>query len=106
MKNKILFLIMACAMALAITVHAEESGSGHYIPGTFADFSGVPPSEPGIYAGNYFLNYGNGKFGGNKEMPFGGNFAVGVTANLQGEVPFMVYAYPWQIANITFSTGV
>ena len=106
MKNKILIAIAICAVAFATTTRAEEGGAGHYVPGTYADFSGVPPAEPGLYAGNYFLNYANGKFGGNKEMPFGGNFSAGVTANLQADSPFAVYAYPWQVANITFSSGV
>jgi len=107
MKNKILAAVTLCAMVLASFIaRAEEGGTGHYAAGTYADFCGVPPSEPGLYAGNYFLNYANGKFGGNKDLPLGGNLAVGVTANAQADSPFVVYAYPWQVANITFSTGV
>jgi hypothetical protein len=106
MKSKILYLIMVCTMAFASTTRAEEGGSGHYAAGTFADFSGMPPAEPGLYLGNYFLNYGNGKFGGNKELPLGGVFAAGVTANVQAEAPLGIFAFPWQPAGFTFATGI
>lgn len=106
MKTKILIAIALCAMALTSTVRAVEGGAGHYVPGEYSDFCGVPPPEPGLYAGNYFLNYGNAKFGANKQLPLGGNFGVGVTVNVQAESPFLVYAYPWRPANISFSTGV
>jgi len=106
MKSKILIALTICMVALTSSVRAVEGGMGHYVPGTFADFSGMPPIEPGFYAGNYFLNYANGKFGGNKQLPLGGNLGVGVTANLQADSPFLLYAYPWHPGNITFATGV
>jgi hypothetical protein len=106
MKSKIFIAIAICAMALTTNTRAVEGGSGHYVPGEYVDFCGVPPAEPGFYAANYFINYGNGKFGDGKEMPFGGNFGVGVTANVQGEVPVLLYAYPFSVENITFSSGV
>jgi hypothetical protein len=79
---------------------------GHYIPGTYLDFSGMPPPEPGFYAGNYFLDYANGTVNASKELPIGGVFAAGVTANLQAEAPFVVYAYPLCLGNVTLSSGV
>jgi hypothetical protein len=106
MKNKILIAIAFCAMALTSTVRAAEGGTTHYAPGMFSDFSGMPAAEPGFYLGNYFLNYGNGKFGGGKDLPLGGNLAVGVTANAQAEAPLGVFAFPWQPANFTFATAV
>jgi hypothetical protein len=106
MKTKTLFLIAICVLALTSTLRAVQGGAGHYVPGTYLDFSGVPPAEPGLYAGNYFLNYGNGKFGGNKQLPLGGIFGVGVTANIQATAPFIVYAVPWRPANISLSAGV
>jgi hypothetical protein len=105
MKAKILIAIVTCVMALAFSARAVEGGMGHYAPGTFLDFSAVPPSAPGLYLGNYFMDYNNGRFGGNRELPLGGIFGVGVKANAQAEAPFAVFAYPWRPANITFSTG-
>src|SRR5215469_13855099 len=98
MKTRILYLVTICTMALVSTARAVEGGMGHYAQGTYLDFSGMPPAEPGLYAGNYFLNYGNGKFGDSKKLPLGGVFGVGVTANAQAEAPFIVYAYPWRPA--------
>jgi hypothetical protein len=107
MKNKILTAIGLCAVALAsFTARAEEGGMGHYIPGEYLDFSGTPPSEPGLYLANYFVDYNHGTINASKELPLGGVFAAGVTVDMQGEVPVALYAYPWQVAHITFSSGI
>jgi hypothetical protein len=106
MNRKILISIIISILTITFAARAEQGGMGHYVPGTYLDFCGVPPAEPGLYAGNYFINYANGKFGGNKQLPLGGEFAVGVTANVHADAPFTVYAYPWQLGNFTFSSGI
>ncbi len=105
-KTKILIAIALCAMAITPTIRAAEGGAGQYVPGTYLDFCGVPPSEPGLYAGDYFLDYGDGEFGGGKQLPLGINFAAGAKVNIQANSAFLLYAYPWQPANFTFSTGI
>ncbi len=106
MKQKIIFSLVACLLPLAFNVRAEEGGAGHYISGEYSDFCGMPPSRPGFYVGNYFLDYGNGNFSASRQLPLGGIFAAGVTANMQAEVPLAIYAYPFSLADITFSSGV
>lgn len=106
MKHKILIAVAAYVMAFATIARAEQAGSGHYISGQFVDFCGMPPSDPGLYVANYFLDYGNGKFAGGKQLPFGGVFAANVTANLNAEVPLAIYAYPFSVENIHFSSGL
>ena len=54
MKTRILFALLACALALATTARAEQSGAGHYISGMFSDFSTTLPSAEGFS----FLNFG------------------------------------------------
>lgn len=105
MKTKILITISACAMAFTFTARAEQSGMGHYVPGMYSDFSGVPPSEPGFYMINYFFDYGNGTASASRDLPFGGVFAAGVTVNVNAYSPGIIYAYPWQLGNFTFSSG-
>ncbi len=105
MKNKILIAITVCALSQAFTARATEGGTTHYISGEYSDFCGMPPSQPGFYAGNYFLDYGNGEIGASKQLPLGGIFAAGVTANSQAEVPLAIYAYPFSLYDITFSSG-
>ncbi|HWW01946.1 MAG TPA: transporter [Candidatus Acidoferrum sp.] len=106
MKKNILFRIVAGALLLAFNTRAEQAGSGHYVSGQYTDFSGTPPTQPGFYFGNAFLDYANGTFSASKELPLGGIFAAGVTANLQAEVPLAIYAYPFSLQDITFSSGV
>jgi hypothetical protein len=106
MKITILAAGILCALSPAFTARAVEGGSGHYPPGSYQDFSGMPPSQPGFYLANYFLDYGNGTVDVSKELPRGGIFAAGVTANIQAEVPIILYAYPFHLGNVTFSTGI
>ncbi len=106
MKNKILAGIVTCALALVSITRAEEGGMGHYVPGEFLDFSGMPPSEPGLYAANYYMGYGNGNFGAGKELPLGGDLAANAKVNLNGEVPVVLYAYPLNLPNTTLGSGI
>lgn len=105
MKKQILTAMTVCALSLAYAARATEGGTTHYISGEYSDFCGMPPSQPGFYAGNYFLDYGNGEVSASKQLPLGGIFASGVTANSQAEVPLAIYAYPFSLYDITFSSG-
>lgn len=106
MKKIVLTAIIVCTLSVAFTARATEGGTTHYISGEYSDFCGMPPSQPGFYLGNYFLDYGNGEVSASKELPLGGIFAAGVTANSQAEVPLALYAYPFSLENITFSSGI
>src|SRR5215471_14942629 len=106
MKNQILVTITACTLLLACAARAVEGGSGHYTPGTYLDFSAMTPTQPGLYVVNYFLDYANASAAASKELPRGGIFAAGLTANVQAEAPGVIYAYPFSFDNITFSSGI
>jgi hypothetical protein len=106
MKNKILYLITACALAFVSITRAEEGGMGHYVPGEYLDFCGMPPSEPGLYAANYFVDYGNGTIGAGKELPLGGDLAAGAKVNLNAEIPVALVAYPLNLPDIILSSGI
>jgi hypothetical protein len=105
-KQTVILTIVVSTLWLAPQTYAVEGGAGHYISGQYADFSGMPPTQSGFYLGNYFLDYHNGTFSGNRQLPLGGVFAAGVTANLQAEVPLVIYAYPFNFHDITFSSGI
>ncbi|HTQ51018.1 MAG TPA: transporter [Candidatus Acidoferrales bacterium] len=106
MKDKILLAITVCLLSLTAIVRASEGGTTHYISGSYTDFCGMPPSQPGLYLANYFLDYGNGEVSASKQLPLGGIFGAGVTANSQAEVPMAIYAYPFSLYDITFSSGI
>ncbi len=107
MKLKII-LQWAAILCVAFTgrAHAAEGGSSHYISGEYLDFSGMPPTQSGLYAANYFVAFANGQLNASKELPLGGNLAAGVNANIQAEVPVVIYAYPFSVEDITFSSGI
>jgi hypothetical protein len=106
MNYKILTAIIASTLALAITARASEGGSTAYTPGSYSDFTGMPPTQPGFYIGNSFLDYGNGEFSASRQLPLNGILAAGLTVNSQTESPSVSYAYPFSLYNITFSSGI
>lgn len=106
MKRIILLSFTACVVSLAFNCCAEQAGSGHFISGQVGDFCGMPPTHPGFYFANYFLDYGNGRISGSKELPLGGVLAAGAKVNIQAEVPIGVYTYPFSIYHTTFSSGI
>ena len=106
MNYKILKAITVCAVFLAFTARASEGGSTAYSPGSYSDFTGMPPTQPGFYIGNSFLDYGNGEFSASRQLPLGGILAAGLTVNSQTESPSVTYAYPFSLYDITFSSGI
>jgi hypothetical protein len=106
MRTTVLVVGIICAVSLALTSHAVEGGSGHYTSGTYLDFCGMPPTQPGFYLANYFLDYGNAEAGANKQLPRGGIFAAGLEVNAQAEAPGVLYAWRFGSDNLTFSSGI
>lgn len=106
MKPRLLLTVLTCLLPPAINAYAEQSGSGHYTAGSYSDFSGMPPTEPGFYIANYFLDYSHATFSGSKDLPFGRLLALGVTANVQAETPAVIYAYPFNLYGVTLSSGI
>lgn len=94
-QQNILAAALVGALALGTTnldqLHAEQSGSGHYMPGATASFIDASPGQPGWVAENIFMNYSDGTFGGARGVPFGGNIALNVTANATAEIPLIMF---------------
>lgn len=106
MKTQITVGLTIGILALGVAAaRAEQGGSGHYASGTYLDFSGMPPSQPGLYLVNYFLDYDNGTFNVGKNLPLGGVFAANAVVNLQVNPAGALYAYPFSVHNVTFSSG-
>ena len=75
-----LVVLMALAMVLPLSTHAEEGGSGHYAPGATASFIDTLPGKPGLAIANYF-NYYDGSASASKQLSLGG-FIVAGTAGI------------------------
>jgi len=89
------------ALALGATnlnqLHAEQSGSGHYMPGATASFIDASPGQPGWVFENIFMNYNDGTFGGSRGLPFGGNIDLNVTANATAEIPLVMFTPDYHV---------
>ncbi len=101
MKREIL-VGLACVAALS--VRAEESGGGHYMPGaTSTAIDTLPGRETFAYA-NMFTYYG-GDAGVSKTFKFGGLLAANVDATLYADTSFLLYQTPWQKWGIGYGLG-
>lgn len=106
MKTKIILSLIISASFLTRSSFAEQNGSGHYVSGTFLDFSSTVPTKPGWAFGNFLIDYNDGTFNGSKGLPFGGQVALNVKVNMQAEVPVVMYAYPLDFLGGTMASGV
>jgi hypothetical protein len=106
MKTNALLATLACVAALTTTAVAEQGGAGHYISGQQADFSTMPPAAPGWVFANYFVDYYDATASASKGLAFGSFIAANVTVNQQGEVPTLIYGYPFDFFGGTLSSGI
>jgi hypothetical protein len=75
-------VVALLAAATSVPAHAEEGGSGHYLPGSIASFvDAVPASKAFIVRFNY-ADY-RGEFERGKPLPIAGITALGVEAKAQ-----------------------
>jgi len=88
---------MACTLALASTVRAEQSGSGHYISGATASFIDAFPGQPGFGAENIFFYYNNANANASRGLPLGGNIALNVDASAYADTSLIWYQAPLDI---------
>jgi len=91
MKLNKLF-IQASALSLAASLAlAEEGGSGHYAPGTTADFIDTLPGKPGFVFADAFTYYHGDT---TPPIDFGGNISLNAKATLYANSIFALYETP------------
>lgn len=106
MKKICLVLILALAFGEGLipgSVHAAESGAGHYVPGALADFADLPP--PSGFAVLEWYNHYDGSFSGEKQLPFGGRLAADLNATSNAEMLGAIYTFPFTILGGKYSIG-
>lgn len=89
--------LIACAAVITlalISARAEEGGSGHYAPGTTADFIDTLPGKPGFVFANAFTYY-NGS--ANPPIDFSGNPILNAEATLYADSIFALYETPLRL---------
>lgn len=81
-RNQQLLLAAALGAILLLpmsTLHAEEGGSGHYLPGSMSSFMDAPPPQ-GAFIARYNMVYYNGELSVNEPLPIAGLQTVGAEA--------------------------
>jgi hypothetical protein len=81
MRSKIILLVAIALWGLATIplLKAEESGTGHYIPGGLATLIDLPPTQPGWVAQPLFLHY-EGEASRSRAFPIAGVITGGLEA--------------------------
>lgn len=81
---------------LATIAHAEEGGSGHYMPGSMASFIDGVPGEPTFIVRINYLHY-DGSTDINKQLPIGGMTTLGAKATSDAYGITALWAPDWKI---------
>ena len=99
--------LVACLIVLAVpcAAFAEEGGSGHYAPGSFASFVDVLPGQPSIGAFNYFTYY-NGSATIDRQFPIAGQIALNVDATSYADSFGAFWVTPLKILGAYYAPGV
>jgi len=84
---------------------AEEGGSGHYLPGSTADFLDILPGEPGFAYANFPVFY-QGSAGKGRPLELGGLVAINVSATIVGDISLPLYQSPWELLGGKYATGI
>jgi hypothetical protein len=90
-------LVGTLALTAITSLHAEQSGSGHYMAGAVASFIDASPGKPGWVVENIFMNYHDATFGGSRGIPIGNNIALNLTANATADIPLVMFSPDFQI---------
>jgi hypothetical protein len=97
--------LMAFAILIPFSVHAEEGGSGHYMPGGNASFIDALPDKPGLAIINYF-NFYDGSAGFSRQLPSGGLVAAGLNATAYADIILGLYTLPTKVLGGYYAFGV
>jgi hypothetical protein len=84
--------LAAASGLVAGTALAAEGGAGFYLLGSKGPGAALMPPG-GIYFQNDFYYY-SGSLGGNKKLPLGGKFVVGIDGQAAVEIPTVLWVLP------------
>jgi len=106
MSPRTLLSFLACALALASAVRAEQSGTGHYISGATASFIDAYPGQPGFGYENIFFNWNNAN--ASAGVPLAGEIALNVDASVYADTSLVYYQAPVDIlgGNPVFAVAI
>ncbi len=107
-KSMTLVVLMALAIVLPLSTHAEEGGSGHYAPGGAASFIDTLPGKPGLAIANFFSFY-DGSASASKQLPLGGFMVTGtagIKATAYADTVMALYQTPLKLLGGYYAVAV
>ena len=96
LKSIILGILLAITILAPLPTHAEEGGSGHYMPGGAASFVDALPGKPGLAIANYFTYY-DASVSLSRQLPFGGLITAGLDATVYADTVMALYQTPLKL---------
>ena len=103
-KRMTLGALVAIAILVPLSSHAEEGGSGHYTPGGTASFIDQLPAKPGLAIANFF-NYYDGSASFSKQLPSGGLITGGLNATAYADMVIALYKTPLKLLGGYYAVG-
>jgi hypothetical protein len=104
-KSMTLGALVALAILIPLSAHAEEGGSGHYLPGGAASFIDTLPGKPGLAVANFF-NFYDASASASRQLPFGGLVTAGIDATAYSDTVVALYQTPLKLLGGYYSVGV
>jgi hypothetical protein len=104
-KSMTLVSLVALAILVPLSAHAEEGGSGHYMPGGAASFIDALPGKPGLAIANYFSFY-DASASVSRQLPFGGLITAGIDATAYADTVMALYQTPLKLLGGYYAVAV
>ena len=104
-KSMTLVALVALAILVPLSAHAEEGGCGHYMPGGAASFIDTLPGKPGLAVANYFSFY-DASASVSRQVPFGGLITAGIDATAYADTVMLLYQTPLKLLGGYYAVAV
>lgn len=103
-RREILAAVALAASLLPGALPAEETGSGHYMPGATATFIDALPGKPAWVIANGFTYY-DGQAGAGQSLRFGGQLTLGARATAYADTVLGLYETPLRLLGGNYAAG-
>ncbi len=104
-KSMTLGALVALAILVPLSTHAEEGASGHYMPGANASFIDTLPGKPGLAVANFFAYY-DASASASRQLPFAGLITAGLDATAYADTVVALYQTPLRLLGGYYAVGV
>jgi hypothetical protein len=104
-KSMTLGALVMFAVVVPLSAHAEEGGSGHYMPGGMASFIDTLPGKPGLAVANFF-NYYDGSASATQQFSRGGLITAGLDATAYSDTIVALYQTPLKLLGGDYAVGL